>query len=139
MSIWQILFSFEGRIRRTHWWLARLGLGFGLVVLILVLGAIFAAIGAAGGGSSGAGGEAGALVVGSAILLCLPLLIWTELAITAKRWHDRDKPAVMVLIIFIPFIGGIWTLVECGFLDGTPGPNQYGASPKGLGAAEVFT
>ena len=26
-------------------------------------------------------------------------------------------------------IGGIWTLVECGFLKGTAGPNQYGPDP----------
>jgi len=30
----------------------------------------------------------------------------------------------------IPVIGGLWTLIECGFLDGTPGSNKYGPSPK---------
>ena len=29
---------------------------------------------------------------------------------------------------------GLWILVDCGILDGTPGPNPYGPSPKGLGA-----
>ena len=53
-------------------------------------------------------------------------LIWIGLALQVKRWHDRDKPGVWVLINFIPFIGGIWALVECGFLPGTPGPNRFG-------------
>ncbi len=47
-----------------------------------------------------------------------------------KRWHDRDKSGWWVLIALIPCIGGIWTLVECGFLPGTPGENQYGPDPR---------
>ena len=96
-------------------------------------------VGAAMGGGRPGGGDAGVdLVVGLMILVLIPVLIWVELAMTAKRWHDRGKPAVMLLILFIPLVGGIWTLVECGFLDGTPGPNQYGPSPKGLNDASVF-
>ncbi len=137
MSIWQLLFSFEGRIRRTHWWLARLGLAFGFFAILMALAVIVGGVGAAGGGPPREG-EAGAMILGLTFFLCLPVLLWTEFAITAKRWHDRDKPAVMVLVAFIPFVGGIWTLIECGFMDGTQGPNQYGPSPKGLGQAEVF-
>jgi uncharacterized membrane protein YhaH (DUF805 family) len=29
---------------------------------------------------------------------------------------------------------GIYLFIECGCLDGTPGPNRYGPSPKGRGA-----
>ena len=34
----------------------------------------------------------------------------------------------------------IWILIDCGILDGTPGENRYGPSPKGLGvkAEDVF-
>ncbi len=40
---------------------------------------------------------------------------------------------------FVAIIYGVWVLIDCGILDGTPGPNRYGPSPKGLGAqAEVF-
>ncbi len=137
MSIWQILFSFEGRIRRTHWWLARLGLGVGFLAVISILAAVLGTVGAASGSARSAGG-AGALLLGIVVLISVPILVWTELAITAKRWHDRDKPAVMVLVMFIPLVGGIWTLVECGCLEGTLGPNRYGPSPKGLGQADVF-
>lgn len=30
---------------------------------------------------------------------------------------------------WVPVIGGLWYLIECGFLPGTPGPNTYGANP----------
>ena len=30
---------------------------------------------------------------------------------------------------------GLYLLVTLGFLDGTPGPNQFGDSPKGFGAS----
>ena len=36
------------------------------------------------------------------------------------------------LIGAIPVIGLIWIIIECSFLDGTPGPNRFGESPKGL-------
>jgi len=140
MSVWQILFSFEGRIRRSHWWLARIGLGFGFLLLLGIILGLTGGVAAMTGHGDGRGPAAAiaGLVFGLFMLVSVPLLIWTEVAITVKRWHDRDKPGVMFLIIFIPLIGGIWTLVECGFLDGTPGPNKYGPSPKGLTTPEIF-
>ncbi|MDP6059510.1 MAG: DUF805 domain-containing protein [Pirellulaceae bacterium] len=56
-------------------------------------------------------------------------MLWPWFAINAKRWHDRDKSGVWSLIVFIPVIGGIWMLVECGFLSGKSGSNDYGAAP----------
>jgi uncharacterized membrane protein YhaH (DUF805 family) len=66
--------------------------------------------------------------------------IWTGIALQIKRWHDRDKSWVWIFIAFIPLVGAIWALIEVGFLDGTPGPNKYGPSPKGVtGPAPVAT
>jgi len=48
--------------------------------------------------------------------------------------HDRDKSAWWMLIILIPFVGGIWYLVEVGFLKGTEEQNQFGSDP--LAAAQ---
>ena len=45
-----------------------------------------------------------------------------------KRWHDRDKSGVWVLINIIPFLG-LWTIIECGFLMGTDGDNRFGPDP----------
>lgn len=130
MDFKQLLFSFDGRIRRTHYWLGNIGAGLvgGLIVGVIIL--------ATGGMGAMAGRGAGgplAMIGGLLCLVVYAVLIWINLALLAKRWHDRDKGAIMILIIFIPIIGGLWTLVECGFLDGTQGPNKYGPSPKGIG------
>jgi len=79
------------------------------------------------------GGAAGLGIVGLIIYLAvLVLAIWVGLALQIKRWHDSDKSWVWIFISLIPFVGAIWALIECGFLDGTPGPNKYGPSPKGI-------
>jgi len=108
MDIKQILFSFEGRASRTHYWLAYLG-------TVVTVG-IFAGVAVA------ALDELGAMV---ALVAYIPAL-WVMLAVSVKRWHDRGKSGFMVLIGLIPIIGPLWTLVECGILEGDPGPNQFG-------------
>ena len=65
------------------------------------------------------------------------LVLWSDLAIQVKRWHDRDKPWFWLFIGFIPLLGGLWLFVELGCLDGTAGDNRFGHSPK-LGPAAVF-
>jgi uncharacterized membrane protein YhaH (DUF805 family) len=57
------------------------------------------------------------------------LIAWPAIAVSAKRWHDRDKSAWWVLIAFIPLIGQLWALVDNGFLRGTRGPNRFGPEP----------
>ena len=65
-------------------------------------------------------------------LACLFVLaMWINIAVTIKRYHDRGKPGVWFLMMFVPYIGSIWILVECGFLRGTAGPNGYDGSDEG--------
>lgn len=130
MSLMQKLFSFDGRIRRRDWWL--LSIASAVVFYAIVFGFAF------GLGQPGPDGQmtnpAGAI----GFIFYLPLL-WISLALQVKRWHDRDKAWYWLFISFIPLVGGIWVLIECGFLDGTPGPNRFGPSPKGIGAtSEAF-
>ncbi|MDH5331954.1 MAG: DUF805 domain-containing protein, partial [Aquincola sp.] len=54
------------------------------------------------------------------------LLLWPALALSVKRWHDRDKSGWWVLVALIPFIGWLWMLIENGVRRGTVGPNRYG-------------
>ena len=49
--------------------------------------------------------------------------------LVAKRSHDLALPASFVLLLFVPAIGLIW-LVALAFLQGTSGPNPYGAEPR---------
>jgi len=57
-------------------------------------------------------------------------LFWSNLAVLSKRWHDRNKSGWWTLITLIPFIGWLWLLIECGFLEGSTAENRYGPSPK---------
>lgn len=65
----------------------------------------------------------------TADLLVNLLLLWPALAISVKRWHDRDKPGWWALIAFVPVIGWIWVSIENGLMRGTHGPNRFGEAP----------
>lgn len=110
MSLTEFLFSFNGRVNRAKYWLMVLILSV-IPFIILLLSLII--------------GEVGSVLY----ILYSVITIWPGLAISAKRWHDRDKSAWWILIGFIPIIGTIWTLVELGFLKGTSGNNRYGPDP----------
>lgn len=106
-----LLFSFEGRINRAKFWLG--------VVVIGVVPWVFMML---------------AFMVDSGFLLWIAWLlylvvIWPAVAISIKRWHDRGKSGWWILIGFVPLIGGLWALIETGFLPGTSGTNQYGPDP----------
>jgi uncharacterized membrane protein YhaH (DUF805 family) len=109
MSPQQILFGLQGRIpRRTFWLWGVLGVVIGASVLLELL--------------LGIAGVDEELRSGLASLL----LLWPTIAISVKRWHDRDKSGWWVLINLIPVAGVIWSLVENGFLRGSVGPNRFG-------------
>ncbi len=57
------------------------------------------------------------------------LLLWPAIAVSAKRWHDRDKPAWWVLLALVPVIGWLWMFIDNGFRRGTPGTNRFGPAP----------
>jgi uncharacterized membrane protein YhaH (DUF805 family) len=59
------------------------------------------------------------------------LLVWPALAVSVKRWHDRDKSGWWVLLNLVPVVGWLWVLVDNGFMRGTNGANRYGADPLG--------
>jgi uncharacterized membrane protein YhaH (DUF805 family) len=126
MDIMHLLFSFQGRIRRLHFWLAAIcsGVALGIVVSVLI---------------PFSGVMTGHMnpIFGLLVLVLYALSLWIGLALDVKRCHDRDKSGWFVLIVLIPLIGAIWLFVELGFLDGTPGPNRFGPSPKGIGGPEA--
>lgn len=123
-----LLFSFEGRVNRAKFWLVNIGLA---VVQAIVFGL-------AGGASLMSEDPANMTMpsLGLSSVVCLLVFIaifWAGLAIAVKRWHDRNKSGWWVLIAFVPVIGGLWYLIECGFLPGTTGANSYGADPLAAG------
>jgi uncharacterized membrane protein YhaH (DUF805 family) len=131
-----LLFGFSGRIGRLQWWLGQLAI---FIVIALGIGIIVMLAGSdklTGEGSSDGLGSAGLSVI---LVICAVavLAIWINIASTVKRFHDRDKSGFWFFITFVPYIGSIWVLVECGFLAGSPGSNNYGPSP-GSGSSSAF-
>jgi uncharacterized membrane protein YhaH (DUF805 family) len=124
---WQWLFaSFEGRINRGKFWAGSIVLWVLAILATAVVAAIF--------GMQYEPDRPFAVMAPAAWLVWLAAaaaLAYASLAVLAKRWHDRDKSGWWSLILLVPFIGVPWTLIECGFLPGTPGPNRYGADPLG--------
>jgi uncharacterized membrane protein YhaH (DUF805 family) len=121
--------SFEGRINRAKWWLA-------LIVLLVAQWIVFAAFGLGLGmnmtdvtGEDPAAMDQAMYGMALPVLIIVLLFLWPTLAVCTKRWHDRGKSGWWSLIALVPFIGGIWILVELGCLRGTDGTNQYGADP----------
>ncbi|MCC2525647.1 DUF805 domain-containing protein [Vibrio coralliilyticus] len=141
MSMKELLFSFQGRVGRKIYWI------WNVVYYTLIVG--FAA-----GMNVLFPSQAHLLLPVFLIVVLIP-----DLAITAKRWHDRGKSSWWLLLNVPLVIGrmtvpagdptqmaqsstlqavsslaalicGVWILVECGFLKGTQGENQYGAELK---------
>lgn len=108
-----LLLGFRGRLARKPFWL------YGVVGVSLAQLIAYALLGIAGVGER------------AADAISTLLVVWPGLAISVKRWHDRGKSGWWVLINLIPLVGIVWTIVECGFLRGTPGPNRFGPDPLG--------
>ena len=122
-----LLTSFQGRINRQPYWLGAIVLAVISVVLIGGAMALFATYTATDDPTKY---DMHMSPIGWIItVIAYIALIWFGLAIQVKRWHDRDKSGWWVLIGLVPVIGGIWALVECGFLRGTPGANRFGPDP----------
>ncbi len=106
-----LFFSFRGRISRKSWWLYGVAALLGLALLLQALLAV-----------AGVKAE-------NAEALVNVVLLWPALALSAKRWHDRDKSAWWLLVNLVPIVGWLWGLVENGFRRGTAGPNRFGPDP----------
>lgn len=120
-----LLFSFQGRVNRAKYWLVHIGVVVAIAVLwMLVVGTVDF--------TTHDPRQRFAEIRGASLLMMLPVavvFVWSGLAISVKRWHDRNKSGWWVLIGFVPVIGHLWFLIECGLLPGTPGPNDYGPDP----------
>ncbi len=128
-----MLFSTQGRIPRSTFWTWTLVImaAFAVLVAIIMVPLLMIEKSAEAKATKEA-----AESVKSAQLIALAIFIigyiplfWASAVIQVKRWHDRGKSGAWFFINFIPYIGALWALIECGFLRGTDGPNQYGSDP----------
>jgi uncharacterized membrane protein YhaH (DUF805 family) len=121
MNISWMLYSFRGRLGRAWYWPLSIGITavFGVIVE-LYEGVIFE--------------SNGALVLA---LIALLFFAYVMGALAAKRLHDRNRSALLLLIMFVPIIGWIyplWFLVDAA-LPGTRGDNRFGPDPRPLAAS----
>ena len=115
MPLKQLLFSTEGRIPRSTYWLYSLAVTGILIILTLV--DLFT-------GLYDYEAEAGVL---STIFTFL--MIFPGIMVAIKRAHDRDHSGWYILLMFIPLIN-LWPGIELSFFAGTDGPNNYGPDPR---------
>jgi len=123
-TMMNLLFSPEGRLNRAKFWLVALGIFIVEVILFAALGGP-AVMSSNPEQAMAAVGPIAAIVA----LVFAVVATWISIVVGMKRFHDRNKTGWWILIVFVPVIGGLWYLIECGFLRGTPGPNNYGPDP----------
>jgi uncharacterized membrane protein YhaH (DUF805 family) len=97
----------SGRSSRAEWWRVHILCG---VLAVMVEHAMFDQLAPRAGGSM------------PAISLLWPIaslaLAWVSFASVVRRFHDRGKSGWWALLYFVPGIGWMWILIECGFLPG---------------------
>jgi uncharacterized membrane protein YhaH (DUF805 family) len=106
MSVAGVLFSLEGRISRSQYWLKG-------VVPVLLIGLV-------------AGRLDSLLHTSFLSWIASVAVLYPMFAITLKRLHDRERSIWFLLVGLVPFIGQAWVMIELGLLSGTRGPNRYG-------------
>ncbi len=117
-------FSFAGRINRAKYWRIKIGIFFANVFYHIWVALQF-------GHSSlhQPPTKTGEWILIRGVILVTVVTLWVSIATDVKRFHDRDKSGWWVFIVLIPVAGAVWLLIECGFLEGTRGPNRFGQDP----------
>ena len=124
-------FDFQGRSRRSEYWLFYLLTTLVTVGLYLPLMAL---------GMDSETGEPNAMVGLVGLLLGL---VWLgffipSLAVSVRRLHDANRSGWWGLIRFLPLAGALVLLIFMP-LNGTAGANRLGSDPKGENSAKVFS
>ena len=102
--------DFEGRARRTEYWMFILV----NVIITIVIGII------------------GAIIHFKALstLYSLAVLV-PSIAVGVRRLHDTGRTGWWLLISLIPLIGTIWIIILLA-TNGDQGSNEYGEDPKAI-------
>lgn len=125
--------DFSGRSRRKEYWM--------FVLLSAIVSAICVALMVAGGWQGqldGGTSPGGTFWLGAAILAVFGIGSFIpSIAVQVRRFHDQNRSGWMVLLGFVPYVGGIIVLVfMC--LEGTRGANRFGPDPKDPTGSSVF-
>lgn len=105
------IFSFEGRVRRTTYWVTSIICGIVWQVISLIMNLLLIE-------SPSLYGFVAVVSIALLVLYC-----WILFAVAAKRCHDLGHSGWWQLIPFY----GLWL----AFQNSDPGDNEYGPNPKG--------
>ncbi|AOK90880.1 MULTISPECIES: DUF805 domain-containing protein [Paenibacillus] len=108
LKVLQNYVGFQGRARRTEYWMFTLFNVIACLILYLV-----------------------DLLLGLPLVLTLIYslaVLLPSLAVFVRRLHDTGKTGWWILIALVPFGGIVLLVFEC--LDSQPGDNKYGKNPK---------
>lgn len=100
--------EFNGRARRTEYWMFAL---FNIIISVVIMIV------------DGLLGTPFNIIYGLAVII-------PGIAVGVRRLHDIGKSGWMLLIAIIPLIGFIWLIVLLA-TNGNHGDNEYGPDPKG--------
>jgi len=114
VSVLQKYAVFSGRARRKEYWM------FFLFNLLISIGLAIV---------DGVAGLTTAYNVGILGAIYSLAVLIPSLAVSIRRLHDTDRSGWWCLIGFVPLIGAIVLLIFF-VMDGTPGDNRFGPSPK---------
>ena len=123
---WRLYANFDGRSRRTEYFvfiLVRYGILFAMLFALGGVGALLDRSGDAGvrGPISGA-----VLIIFGIFFLATIVPGWS---VTVRRLHDQGKSFKWIFMTFIPYIGVIASLIF-GFWPGDDFENDYGPDPR---------
>jgi len=127
LMVWRKYAQFDGRSRRTEYWMFLLFNFLAMIALGIVAGGGVALI-------------ANDIYLGG--ILCVPFVLYVlaliipSIAVGVRRFHDTGKSGWLLLVLMvlgmIPFLGFIASVIQIVMLciDSDPGMNQYGPNPK---------
>ena len=116
MPLKQFLFSLQGRIPRSVYWV-NFVLPYAAIATFALL--IDTALGIVDDTST---------LPSPVYSLYIILALWPSIAVGVKRCHDRNRSGWFFVLLLIPVLN-IWPLVELFFLKGTNGSNKFGDDP----------
>ncbi len=122
--------DFQGRARRTEYWMFTLFSALVSIVLLLVDTLVLGTGNLTGSATDGVSFGAGIGLLGGIYALAVLL---PSLAVSVRRLHDTGRSGWWLLIGLVPFVGALVLLVFF-VLEGNRGPNQHGQDPKQLTA-----
>ncbi len=108
LPVTYLLFTFRGRIPRLVYWTVSLFIWSTFYILFTALKTLF-----------GVG----------ATWIIYPLLFWSIIATSSKRFHDLGKSGKWLWAVLLPVIGPLWVVFQLGFRRGTKSANEFGAVP----------